>query len=105
MIIFCNVMKNYIFRAKTFRVFWSKRGYFTASSKAGSLPGAGRGYVEESGATPRAALASLEATLIARRDDLQQKVKEIDNALQELREDGYQADKLEEKAERKAPGL
>jgi hypothetical protein len=105
MIIFCNVMKNYIFQACNFRVFWSKRGYFTASSKAGSMPGAGRGYMESNGESPCEAVANLETALIARREELQQKINEIRAALQEIREDGYQAQDLELLAERKTPEL
>lgn len=67
------------------------------------MPGAGRGYMESNGDSTREALENLETALIARREALQQKINEISAALQEIREDGYQAQDLELLAERKAP--
>lgn len=46
-----------------------------------------------------------ETALIARREELQQKINEITAALQEIREDGYQAQDLEMLAERKKPEM
>lgn len=78
----------------SFRVYWSKRGHYTASSKAGAMPGTGNGEIESCGESPGEAVANLEAALIERREALQQKINEISEALREVREDGYQADDL-----------
>lgn len=105
MIIFSNVLKKYVFQMAGFSVYWSKRGYYSASSKAGSMPGTGNGVIESEGSTPGEAVANLETALITRREALQQKINEISAALQEIREDGYQAQDLELLAERKTPEM
>lgn len=91
MIIFCNILKKYVFQMSSFRVYWSKRGHYTASSAAGAMPGTGNGKIESCGQSPKEALTNLEAALIERREALQQKINEISEALREVREDGYQA--------------
>lgn len=105
MIRYCNIFKNYIYEVKAFRVFWSKRGYWTASSEAGKLPGAGRGCIESNGESIGEAVANLEAALIARQGELNQKLKEVEAALMEVRSDGYLAEELESVATRKGKEL
>lgn len=94
MIIFCNILKKYVFQMKGFKVYWSKRGHYTASSAAGAAAGYGNGLIESEGSTPGEAVTNLEAALIERREALQQKINEISEALQQVREDGYQAQDL-----------
>lgn len=94
MVIFCNILKKYVFKMPGFKVYWSKRGHYTASSAAGAAAGYGNGEIESEGNTPGEAVANLEAALIERREALQQKINEISEALREVREDGYQADDL-----------
>ena len=94
MVIFCNILKKYVFKMPGFKVYWSKRGHYTASSAAGAGAGYGNGEIESEGNTPGEAVANLEAALIERREALQQKINEISEALREVREDGYQADDL-----------
>lgn len=101
MIRFCHVIKNHIFSGNGFKVFWSIRGRWTASTAAGALPGSGRGYVEATGETIPAALRSLDDLLESRRADLLEKIKEIDNALFYIRCDGYEAEALDGVAEKR----
>ncbi|URC22256.1 hypothetical protein CHUUTOTORO_01710 [Serratia phage vB_SmaM-ChuuTotoro] len=103
MITFSQSLKNSIFEGEGFRVFWSKRGHWTTSSEAGSLPGAGRGYIESCGETISESIANMEAALLMRREELQQKLIEVDSAIEEIRADGYLADELESVAEKKPP--
>ncbi len=95
MIRFCQVLKTKIFDAKTFRVFWSKRGRWCVSSRAGSLPGADRGYVETTGSTVSEALSKMDDLLQARKDDLMKKINEIDQALFDIRTLGHETEELE----------
>lgn len=100
MITYCHVMKNKIFTSKCFRVFWSRRGRWCASTTAGSLPGVGCGYMESTAGSVTEALQDLDHKLEARKAELLEKVKEIDAALFEIRADGYKAEELEQHADR-----
>ncbi|URC22770.1 hypothetical protein KASHIRA_01960 [Serratia phage vB_SmaM-Kashira] len=103
MIRFCHVMKNFIFEVKGFRVFWSKRGRWTASSNAGSLPGKDRSYLEAKGDTVKQAIEALDDALQGRKNELVKKIEEIDAALFDLRTLAYEAEELESVAEKKRP--
>nr|DAY73678.1 MAG TPA: hypothetical protein [Caudoviricetes sp.] len=94
MIIFCNILKKYVFKMSGFKVYWSKRGHYTASSTAGAMPGAGNGEIESCGESPGEAVANLETALIKRRDDLHSKINEVNKALQQIYLDGHNADDL-----------
>lgn len=94
MIIFCNILKKYVFQMSSFRVYWSKRGHYTATSAAGAGPGTGNGSIESCGESPSEAVANLEAALIERREALQKKINEVNKALQEIYLDGHQANDL-----------
>lgn len=72
-------------KAKFFSLQWSKRGHWFAASKAGSLPGKGNGGIEGKGSTEEAAIDDLYSKLIARRDNLQDKLAEVERALCEIR--------------------
>lgn len=94
MIIFCNILKKYVFRVATFHVYWSKRGHYTASSPAGAGAGYGNGEIESEGSTPGEAVNALRVALIARREALQAKIADVEEALKDLRERGHQAQDL-----------
>lgn len=70
---------------KLFCVQWSKRGHWFATSDAGSMPGKGNGEIEGKGNTQQSATDDLYSKLIARRDNLQDKLAEVENALCEIR--------------------
>lgn len=95
MIRFCHIIKNSLFQGNGFKVFWSIRGHWTASTSAGSLPGSGRGYLESCGDSIPEALENLDQSLEARKADLLEKIKGIDNALFYIRSDGFEAEALE----------
>lgn len=94
MIIFCNILKKYVFNMPGFRVYWSKRGHYTASSKAGAMPGAGNGEIESTGNTPGEAVNNLQLALIERQRELQAKIFAIDEALEQIRYTGHNAKDL-----------
>lgn len=93
MIIFCNIFKKYVFQATGFRVYWSKRGHYTASSAAAG-PGYGNGEIEAVGDTPGEAVINLRKALTARREALQAKLNEVEEALQQVRDIGHKAQDL-----------
>jgi len=95
MIRFSPLLKKMIFDANTFRVFWSKRGYWCATSSAGNMPGLGNGTIESSGSTVKESLEKLDDSLQARREFFQKKINEIDQALFDIRTLGYEAEPLE----------
>lgn len=94
MIIFCRILKKYVFQMSNFRVYWSKRGHYTASSKAGAMPGTGNGEIESEGSTPSEAAYNLLSALTARRETLLAKITEIDEAMAQIRHTGYNAQDL-----------
>lgn len=94
MIIFCNILKKYVFTVNAFKVYWSKRGHYTATSAAGVMPGYGNGEIESQGSTPGEAVKQLLSDLIARREALQAKIEEVDQALHQVRTVGYKAQDL-----------
>ncbi len=95
MIRFCQALKRKVFQVSTFQVYFSKRGYWSASSSAGSMPGRANGVIEAQGYTVAQALQQLDDKLQARRDFFQQKINEIDQALLDVRTLGYEAEELE----------
>ena len=95
MIRFCHVLKTKVFQVSTFQVFFSKRGYWSASASAGNMPGRDNGTVYAQGETVAQALSQLDDKLQARRDFFQQKINEIDQALFDIRTLGYEAEPLE----------
>lgn len=94
MIIFCNILKKYVFQAAGFRVYWSKRGHYTASSAAAAGPGYGNGEIESVGDTPGEAVINLRKALITRREALQAKLNAVEEALQQVRDIGHKAQDL-----------
>lgn len=90
MIIFCNILKKYVFKMSGFKVYWSKRGHYTASSTAGAMPGAGNGEIESCGESPGEAVANLETALIKRRDDLHVETVAFENYFMATFTDGLQ---------------
>lgn len=95
MIRFCHVLKTKVFQVSTFQVFFSKRGYWCATSSAGNMPGLGNGTIESSGSTVKESLEKLDDSLQARREFFQKKINEIDQALFDIRTLGYEAEPLE----------
>ena len=94
MIIFCNILKKYVFQMSSFRVYWSKRGHYTASSKAGAMPGTGNGEIESAGETTGEAVKNLHLALIQRKAALQAKIDEVDEAIHQVTRNGYKAEDL-----------
>lgn len=94
MIIFCNILKKYVFNMPGFRVYWSKRGHYTASSTAAAGPGYGNGEIESEGSTPGEAVDNLRLALITRREALQAKIAEVEEALEQIRYTGHNAQDL-----------
>lgn len=94
MIIFCNILKKYVFQMSSFRVYWSKRGHYTASSKAGAMPGTGNGEIESTGATTGEAVKNLHLALIQRKAALQAKINEVEEAIQQVTRNGWKAEDL-----------
>lgn len=95
MIRFCPILKTKVFQVITFQVFFSKRGYWSANSSAGNMPGRDNGTIQAQGETVAQALQQLDDKLQARRDFFQQKINEIDQALFDVRTLGYEAEELE----------
>lgn len=77
-----------------FKVYWSKRGHYTASSTAGAGPGAGNGEIESCGESPGEAVANLQTSLIQKRKAFQAKIAEIEEALEQIRYTGHNAEDL-----------
>lgn len=78
----------------SFRVYWSKRGHYTASSKAGAMPGTGNGEIESTGETTGEAVKNLHLALIQRRAALQSKIEEVDEAIYQVTRNGWKAEDL-----------
>lgn len=94
MVIYCRILKKYVFQLNRLKVYWSKRGHYTATSKAGAGPGLGNGELESQGATPTEAVNNLRLALIARREELEAKISDVNEALTEIKDRGYNAKDL-----------
>jgi transposase len=94
MVIFCRSLKKYVFQLNSLKVYWSKRGHYTATSKAGAGPGLGNGEIESQGTTPTEAVDNLRLALITRREALQAKIAEVEQALEQIRYTGHNAQDL-----------
>lgn len=78
----------------SFRVYWSKRGHYTASSTAGAMPGTGNGEIESAGETTGQAVKNLHLALIQRKAALQAKIDEVEEAIHQVTRNGYKAEDL-----------